>query len=843
MRLLLVPCVLLLSVAAALAAPAPAYYVSPTGNDAWSGKLPTPNAAKTDGPFATLVGARDAIRQSRPAGPQAEWTTVYIRAGKYCLPETLAFGPGDSRLTFAAYQQEKPQIIGGRLLTGLKPGPNGVWSVALPEVKAGTWNFRSLFVDGKRMIRARTPNFDPSDPYRKGFAYVGKDDSAFGVAVGCIHNVGDWMDYNVNVPAAGEYTFWMYYGALNKPFGNEKMDGRTAISVDGGEKIPLVDLPDTPTWAASRWGKCATLTLTAGAHKLRWENLKGGGLDLEAYVLSDDPNWKPVDENLPPVADGKHMLLIQAENFVAYNGPQLQVSTSGRGYKDKFAYSLGDLKPEWAQAPEAEVHIFQTGNCRAFKEICWLDKIVPEERYVYLKGPECSSDLHRGDRYFVENVRDALDAPGEWYLDRAAGVLYLKPPAGFSAKSEVMAPTCERIIEAIGDKPVPGDKMVYGLSFKRLTFRGGDWSFEDGCRGYGMGLNGVIYLKAPMKCEVRDCAFLNIGKDAVCLEAGEENSLTGNDITDSAEGGINLNGTNGTEVSGNHIHHLGQVYKHNGAITLQNGASRNHVAENVVHDLTRYGITMKVAGFENVIEYNRVLNTNLETYDTGGIEVTQQKRDERSGSKIIGNIVGDTIGYSTTADKPTFLSWSIYLDSFAGGYTVTNNLCYRAQYGGIMFQGGKDNLVTNNILVDGQVANGHISNFADNQRGCVLERNVFSLANPKALLFSAGKLTPEVIRMGSNLYWCSGGDDPAAGWRKALQGWQERGLDQGSVVADPLFVNPAQDDYTLKPDSPAFKLGFQKLDLARVPRCKCHILKLAPVYFSNGPWPTEGARP
>src|SRR5262249_44471277 len=38
------------------------YYVSPQGNDNWSGKLPTPNGAHSDGPFATLARVRNAIR-------------------------------------------------------------------------------------------------------------------------------------------------------------------------------------------------------------------------------------------------------------------------------------------------------------------------------------------------------------------------------------------------------------------------------------------------------------------------------------------------------------------------------------------------------------------------------------------------------------------------------------------------------------------------------------------------------------------------------------------------------------------------------------------------------------
>jgi parallel beta-helix repeat protein len=811
-------------------AEAPTFHVSPDGRDTWSGTLAAPNPERTDGPFASLAGALQGIRKTRPQGEMTQWTTVFVQAGTYCLSETLRIEPRDGRLAFAASGKEKPEIVGGRLVTGLKPGPDGVWSVALPEVKAGSWSFRSLFVDGRRMPRARYPNLDPTDPYRKGFAYVGRDVNAFGIAVGCIHNVGDWMDYRIEVPAAGRYAFWVYYGALNQPHGNTTMDGRTAVSVDGGEKTLLTDLPDTGSWAIGRWGRSAVLTLTPGEHTLRWENLKGGGLNLEAFALSDDEGWQPQEDTLPGPAPGRHVILIQAENFSASHGPQLQVGGTGKGARDRFPFAPGDLKPEWAQAPEAEIHIFQTGNCRAFKEICWIAGISAEDRHVTLKGPECTSSLHTGDRYFVENIRQLLDAPGEWYLDRQGGVLYLLPPPEFSEASEVMAPTIERIVEA--------PEGAYGVAFRGLAFRGGDWDFDDGCVGYGMGTNGVLYLKNARKCEVRDCTFSNLGKDAVCFEGGEANVLAGNDISDTAEGGINLNGTRATEVSGNHIHHLGRVYKHNGGITLQNGASNNHVAGNVIHDVPRYGITMKSAGHDNLIEHNRVLNTNLETYDTGAIEVTQQDRDERSGTTIAGNVVGDTIGYSSTGDKATFLSWGIYLDSFAGGYTVTGNLVYRNYHGGIMFQGGKDNRVRNNIFVDGYTGQGHISNFANNQTGCVLERNLFVFSNPQAYLFAAPALTREVITVDRNLYFCPGIADYVTGWnRRPFAEWQAAGFDAASVRADPLFADPARDDYRLRPDSPALALGFEPLALGQVPSCGCRIETLGRVYFEDLPWP------
>ena len=61
-------------------------YVSPDGDDAWSGTLPEPNAGRTDGPFATLARARDAVRQARAEGGLTGEATVEVRYGAYCLP-------------------------------------------------------------------------------------------------------------------------------------------------------------------------------------------------------------------------------------------------------------------------------------------------------------------------------------------------------------------------------------------------------------------------------------------------------------------------------------------------------------------------------------------------------------------------------------------------------------------------------------------------------------------------------------------------------------------------------------------------------------------------------------
>ncbi len=253
-------------------------FVSPEGNDAWSGRLPAADERGADGPFATLAKARDTIRALRERGAITGSVTVQIRAGQYFLDEPFSLGPADSGtadapITYMAYPGEKPVLVGGKPITGFEAQADGVLVADLPEVREGGWRFRSLFADGRRMIPARTPNFDPSDPYRKGFSYVALDPNAFGYSVGNIHNPGDWMEYDVEVPSDGEYTLWVYYGAQNKPFGNDNMAGRTAVKIDGGEFTPLMNLPDTGGWAVTSWQPTATLQLTAGRHVLHWENL------------------------------------------------------------------------------------------------------------------------------------------------------------------------------------------------------------------------------------------------------------------------------------------------------------------------------------------------------------------------------------------------------------------------------------------------------------------------------------------------------------------------------------------------------------------------------------------
>jgi parallel beta-helix repeat protein len=661
-------------------------YVAINGNDQWSGRLPAPDESGTDGPFASIKQARDRIRElkysEKPIGP----VTVLIRGGIYYIEETIRFGPQDSGtqdapVSYIAYPGEKPELVGGRRITGFKPVEGGMVSVRLPEVKEGKWYFRQLFVDGKRQTRARYPNADPADPYRGGFLYT--------------------------------------------------------------------DTADPPSF--------------------------------------DKKTFHPTE----------------------------------------FIYKPGDfiLPISRIETPDAEVHIFPSGpeSCRAFQEIVNIKNVDEDRRMITVQGKECVAGIGAGDRYFVENVFEALDSPGEWYLNKETGVLYYQPTEGFSEQSEVIAPVVGRLIEVIGES-APQIPVTY-LRFAGFTIRATDYSpDDDGCIGFGMGNNGVLHFRNVIGCIVEDCTFTNIGKYAVSLTGGENNHVIRNEISGSAEGGVLVQNAARNTVSDNHIHNCGAVCKHIGGVVLTGEMSDgNVISHNYIHDISRYGISLKNPGSHNVLEFNRIHHTNTETYDSGGIEVSQHDRQFRSHSIIRNNVVGDTIGYSFDDKQPVFMSWGIYLDSYAGGYTVVDNITYRNSHGGIMLQGGKDNIVQNNVFVDSSRRQVSVSNHMNNSTGVVFEKNIVYFTDSTLPAMTTYKLSEQTIQIDNNLYFTP---SPGKLWINSpgvvsFADWVQKGYDVHSIIADPLFVDKDKDNYTLKMDSPAFNLGFRQIDISTVgPRSK-----------------------
>ncbi|WP_146508216.1 right-handed parallel beta-helix repeat-containing protein [Thalassoglobus neptunius] len=145
------------------------FYVSPQGSDTWSGSLPAPNSNLTDGPFASLARARDAVRESRKN--REKDVLVLIRDGRYQLNQTVVFsledsGTAGSTVTYAAYPGETPIFSSGKKITGWrKPTspPPGLTNEAPEHVLVADVDdsFCALFDSDGLLPRARSERFIP----------------------------------------------------------------------------------------------------------------------------------------------------------------------------------------------------------------------------------------------------------------------------------------------------------------------------------------------------------------------------------------------------------------------------------------------------------------------------------------------------------------------------------------------------------------------------------------------------------------------------------------------------------------------------------------------------------
>jgi parallel beta-helix repeat protein len=202
----------------------------------------------------------------------------------------------------------------------------------------------------------------------------------------------------------------------------------------------------------------------------------------------------------------------------------------------------------------------------------------------------------------------------------------------------------------------------------------------------------------------------------------------------------------------------------------------------------------------NVIEHNHI--HNLGKYllsDMGGIYT-------------LGIAPGTTLRYNRIHDVYSFTygGWGIYPDEGSSELLIENNVVYDTKTGGFHQHYGKENRVRNNIFAfsrEGQVIRSreedHISFF--------FERNIVYFDNGR-LLGSTWKNGN--FRLDYNCYWDASGA-PVKFLGKTFEDWQATGQDPHSIIADPLFEDPAARDFRLKPESPAIaQLGFEPIDIS-----------------------------
>ncbi|MCE9616039.1 MAG: right-handed parallel beta-helix repeat-containing protein [Lentisphaerae bacterium] len=706
-------------------------YVSPRGNDAWSGGHADPMPDVSDGPLATIEAARDRLRAIKKERGLAGGATVWLRGGVYALGAPLVFKSEDSGavyyadgslrrgvdrwglphttlfyldapVRYAAYPGEVPVISGGRRLSGWRTETvNGrtAWVTELPDVKAGDWEFRQLFVNNQRRVRPRLP--------KTGF-------------------------------------YWM-------------------------EDVPGLSLP--ALWGASSQDAfiCREGDVQA------WRNLA----DAEVVALH---YW--IEERFP---------------LAAFDAATRRVE-------------LGRI----SRAP-------------------------------------LSDDFHdRFAKYHVDNVFEALTEPGEWYLDRPAGVLYYLPlPGEHPERTVVVAPRLLQLVVMDGDPE--GGSFVDNVHFEGIEFRNTDWRHpgEDGTpaprkaahplgsepRGRyaaaGQAANdvsGIVSLYGARGCVLEDCRIANGGWYGVDLGPGcVENRIVGCELTDLGAGGVRINGadisdpavlrTGGNRITDNHIHACGRVF-HSAVGVLSMLADRNVISHNHIHDLYYTGISVGWRwGYaeslvrDNIVEKNHIHDIGQGWLsDMGGIYTL----GVQPGTVLRGNVIHDIV-------KSSYGGWAIYLDEGSSHIIVENNICYRASENLFNLHYGRENIVRNNIFAlggDGLVSYARI----EENMGFTLERNILATAGKPLFLAAFGPGARRIVS-DLNVFWDVSGQEPIAdytgfyrpsGDTLGLAVWRALGHDRHSVVADPKFRDLAAFDFALAPDSPALALGFRPIDTSDV---------------------------
>lgn len=182
------------------------------------------------------------------------------------------------------------------------------------KLAAGTFDLAgTLVIPAKVHVQGTTLHetqlVSPADPAVRLASVTG---SAWNQGPGAVHTPGDQLTYKATFPADGEWTVWLRYATEMSAYKLPGVSKQMTLAIEGGEPAPLDNLPNTGSFGTFRWSKSATLRTSAGPHEIVWKNVKGGGIHIDAFVFTADPNYTPSDNPLP--ASGPRVVVVQGED-------------------------------------------------------------------------------------------------------------------------------------------------------------------------------------------------------------------------------------------------------------------------------------------------------------------------------------------------------------------------------------------------------------------------------------------------------------------------------------------------------------------------------------------------
>ena len=274
-------------------------------------------------------------------------------------------------------------------------------------------------------------------------------------------------------------------------------------------------------------------------------------------------------------------------------------------------------------------------------------------------------------RFYVANVLEEMDAPGEWYLDREHGRLYLLPPEDFAA-----APLYASMLE---------DTMIALSNVSYVTIRG---LTLEVMRGQAVHIGGGTHTRLA-GCVIRNA------RQGVTVSHGTHNGVVGCDIYDLGGMGVHLVGGDRQTltpahlyVDNCHIHHYSRLLKNWQPAVKVKGVG-NRVSHCWMHDAPQYAVNFE--GNDHLFEFNHMHDLCLEMSDVGVI-----------GCGTDWTYRGNVLRYNFVhhiPERPYPGVCGFYFDNCASSGEVFGNVFYK-MVKPVMIGGGRDHLIENNIFIE-----------------------------------------------------------------------------------------------------------------------------------------------
>lgn len=329
----------------------------------------------------------------------------------------------------------------------------------------------------------------------------------------------------------------------------------------------------------------------------------------------------------------------------------------------------------WNDAKDARVSIFRM--CGYNMSNISLIKTDVNDKSITLDNPTgIKSHQVIGDRFFVYNLIQELDIPGEWYIDRENERIYVFPIDDFNGLE--IATSTDSVIKIDNADNV----LIENINFERT-------------RGTG------IEIRNADTVNIKNCNVDSAGKYGIFADGVTDTIIDGCEVSNISKGGIYVNyaayhdpdlKVQNNIIQNCDVYNIGTENFIAGGIYI--GGTGNKVSGNTIHDTPHMAIWFD--GNDNTVEYNEIYNA-LKYCDDAGI-IYSNAGVYGFGSVVQYNYIHDC---PTLNPNPTEL-YMIYLDYTTSGTTVKNNIfdagdnLYHS-FG--LFGGGRNNVLDSNIFI------------------------------------------------------------------------------------------------------------------------------------------------